>query len=557
MALHSLDSRSQLLERRRAILDQQDQLRQEQTRLDCALKDVDYLLNATQPINRLPNEILTDIFDRSFNGALFLDDYSSLIRKTRVRPRGATARTAVIPSVCRHWRTVACGTPRLWQTIHIRSSSNPDWLALCLTRCAQVPAHVTLECTVDKKVVSILSSSRPIIRFLSIPRAEIRTALIRDLLAGGESWPRLETLHIESRVPLDRDDTGIQLHTSRFPVLHTLTLDGLALPRDRDPSTYPNNLRNLTLRTRAWRISVDHILAIAGSMPHLESLDMRIASSIYQSPPPRNTIVLPALHTLVLSINLHQVAKQALAVLQFPAATEVSIKVYVTLQDPQTMFSILPPDPTSVFPSLATMDTVDLLISSEHECYQIRARSARGGTISFTLTSREDVDWDSGFPHYLEDLGRLFSAAPLTTLNICADSFGVDSITAPVPTWSSVLARLPALESCTLSGSDYPHEFWEALQGIGPSSTSAVNDIIPCPRLKVVKMLGWWTIECQDARFLAMPNALRHRAALGHRLEYLDVISLDVANLAPDEEYVQQLEQVVGELMWERREGRS
>ena len=78
-----------------------------------------------------------------------------------------------------------------------------------------------------------------------------------------------------------------------------------------------------------------------------------------------------------------------------------------------------------------------------------------------------------------------------------------------------------------------------------------------CPRLKVVKMLGWWTIECQDPRFLAMPNALRHRAALGHRLEYLDVISLDLPDLAPDGDYVQQLEQVVGELMWERRQGRS
>ena len=548
MASHPLASRSQLLERRRAILDQQDQLRQEQTRLDCALKDVDYLLNATQPINRLPNEILTDIFDRFLSGAEHLEQFSSSIRKIKIRPRGATARTAIIPSVCRHWRTVACGTPRLWQTIHIRASSNPDWLALCLARCAQVPAHVTLECSVDKSIVSILSSSRSIIRYLSIPREEVYPTRIRNLLAEGEGWPRLETLHFELRG--FTNNTNIQLHAARFPKLHTLTLDGISLPVNRDTSTYPNNLRNLTLRTRAWRISVDQILTIVGSMSHLENLVMHVAKSAPQGgPPPRDKIVLPVLRTLVLSINSHQVAKQVLAVLQFPAATSVSIKVYVTLQDTHTILSILPPDPVSVFPSLTTMDTVDLSISSEQACYQIRARGARGGKISFTLTSREDLDWDPGFPHYLEDLGHLFSAAPLATLNICTDSFGDDNMTAPVPTWSGVLARLPALESCTLSGSEYPHEFWEALQ--------AADDIIPCPRLKVVKMLGWWTIECQDPRFLAMPNALRHRAALGHRLEYLDVISLDVANLAPDEEYVQQLEQVVGELMWERREGRS
>ncbi|TFK79989.1 hypothetical protein K466DRAFT_438824, partial [Polyporus arcularius HHB13444] len=87
--------------------------------------------NASVSINRLPNEIV-------FNILTLYEQSDEDLR--RVPARMAWIR---IMSVCRHWHSIACGTPLLWSVIEA-SGDNVAWLDLCLARSATTPLRITL-----------------------------------------------------------------------------------------------------------------------------------------------------------------------------------------------------------------------------------------------------------------------------------------------------------------------------------------------------------------------------------------------------------------------------
>ncbi|TFK84205.1 hypothetical protein K466DRAFT_472983, partial [Polyporus arcularius HHB13444] len=87
-------------------------------------------LNSRLPINSLPYEILVKIFrivqtdPWIYQGRLINWNWLS------------------IQAVCRHWRTVLCSDPLSWRTITVYSRH--EWLQICLERCTDVHADVTL-----------------------------------------------------------------------------------------------------------------------------------------------------------------------------------------------------------------------------------------------------------------------------------------------------------------------------------------------------------------------------------------------------------------------------
>ena len=87
--------------------------------------------NGGQPISTLPPEIFVtiiaevDLLSRRLNGVKWDTNW-----------------TVACQLVCRHWRDVISSTPQFWQQIAIHSS--PEWLELCLTRCAGAPATIVV-----------------------------------------------------------------------------------------------------------------------------------------------------------------------------------------------------------------------------------------------------------------------------------------------------------------------------------------------------------------------------------------------------------------------------
>jgi hypothetical protein len=90
------------------------------------------LRNEFSPINRLPTETLSHIFD-----LVCIQDQDD----THVSPYHATK----LAQVCSQWRSDVISTPLLWSTIHVSQKTQPEFIALCLERSKEVPLEIILE----------------------------------------------------------------------------------------------------------------------------------------------------------------------------------------------------------------------------------------------------------------------------------------------------------------------------------------------------------------------------------------------------------------------------
>ncbi|RPD61941.1 hypothetical protein L227DRAFT_573813 [Lentinus tigrinus ALCF2SS1-6] len=150
-----------------------------------SILDIDELNNAQLPINALPEEILLEVFSL----VEVAPPLSGGENCSRVSTRMA------IQAVCRHWRRVLCSNPGSWRTIEVRSRS--EWLRICLERCADAPADITLHPrshTVDTWL--ILAQHASAIRSMTIRGLDEsgRTSVVGLLV--DHQWPILQRLKI-------------------------------------------------------------------------------------------------------------------------------------------------------------------------------------------------------------------------------------------------------------------------------------------------------------------------------------------------------------------------
>ncbi len=88
--------------------------------------------NDVQPAdNNLPQELFVQIIREVY----------WLIQRDVARSEWGTNWTSPYQLVCRCWRDVIRSTPWFWSQ-KIRVSRSPEWLELCLARCAGSPAKV-------------------------------------------------------------------------------------------------------------------------------------------------------------------------------------------------------------------------------------------------------------------------------------------------------------------------------------------------------------------------------------------------------------------------------
>lgn len=108
------------------------QVIQLQNTLEQALEAVLSLRNEFSPINQLPMETLSHIFD--------------LVCTYGQDASHAYARHATkLAQVCSRWRSNVISTPLLWSTIHISQKTRPEFITLCLERSKVVPLDIVLE----------------------------------------------------------------------------------------------------------------------------------------------------------------------------------------------------------------------------------------------------------------------------------------------------------------------------------------------------------------------------------------------------------------------------
>ncbi|RDX39400.1 hypothetical protein OH76DRAFT_1394626, partial [Lentinus brumalis] len=251
-----------LLQRRDTFVLQEDAL-------NCQLPDtqrrsileVGESLNSRLPINSLPYEILVKIFrivqtdPWIYQGRLIYWNWLS------------------IQAVCRHWRTVLCSDPLSWRTITVYSRH--EWLQICLERCTDVHADVTLhKKSLHSDTLSVLSQATPVVRSLAIVDLEgHRRGSFASWLTA-RRWPVLEEINVAglSQTPIDSlPPADIGLTIENAPSLRALRLQGRAFHPPAEGSLYPH-LRTLQLNLCEWPISFGRLLDVLENMTNIEDV---------------------------------------------------------------------------------------------------------------------------------------------------------------------------------------------------------------------------------------------------------------------------------------------
>lgn len=515
----------------------------------------DESMNAEAPINKLPEEVLAEIFDCLPDGPVL----ESIPRRANVKVVKVPARSSVVSPVCRRWRRVMCCTPYLWRNIFVHSRRH--WLILCLTRCASSPTNIFFRHFLCEETGRMLSINNWVskIHSLSLGALEGQWPFLVLTLLQLQNMPVLEKLHLQfSKGDLETCHLEfippVSLDADRFPNLHELSIDGFSLPSDL--STYPP-LRNLYVHTRSRVVFLDEFLHIVDVMRDLEVLSYHItvtSSSITRHATGQiyaREITLPKLHTLQLTIGSYAFATELLARIRIPAAKFVTIRVSGNgpRMNEDTISGYLPLDTSSILPMLDNVTSVETL--SSQRSYGIRAH---GPLQTIDLRRNHPLDdSNGGLRRCLTDLVRLFRSAPLITLSIREYQGNV-----PSSVWEDVFSHFPLLESIFIDrtsfvGENSAHPFWRALGPMLPSNALHSPGPLPCPlpRLRTVTVSRAYIAPILGVEPWAMPNALHARARRGYQLPRLKVGCVVEGNYPGPESdpvYLKHLEDSVGEL---------
>ncbi|KAI1791014.1 hypothetical protein LXA43DRAFT_459631 [Ganoderma leucocontextum] len=426
-------------------------------------------MNDAHPIGSLPPELFVHIFQE-------------LLRTDG--PAFGTDWTNPYQLVCRAWRDAICSTPSFWQEIWV--SRSPEWLQVCLARCAGTLA-----------IVYVLSDHSPSATFATLRcyATSIKACHAhsdRDSLSGLSSllaapMPALESLSLRhspfeaiADVPITHD---------LLPRLTTLSLANWSAPRETAVYTW---LRSLTLVDTTWPFSYDHFLDVMESSHDLEYLDLNLDmldehsdvldTLMAHHSPDRPPVVLPRLQAMKI-LAPPEVAFHLSASIYAPRATVIEVGSYIhgPDEDPGPLAAhLLAPILHLGYPFLRSPTSV--LIRCRNGMLGLRLQSGAGSFLCFLEHRLLMSDmWPTAYlAQNLTAIMDVFSVASVDTLEVEGRPDG-----AAAETWQRVFEGFPGLRTLHLKGSGTLGTLWLGLERATAASIEQ-DGVVSCPFLSEV-----------------------------------------------------------------------
>ncbi|KAF9002440.1 hypothetical protein BDQ17DRAFT_1356865 [Cyathus striatus] len=250
------------------------------------------------PFNRLPAELLQEIFERCIDWERTHDLFDVVIQPRRWI-------TMAISQVCQQWRSVTLSIPRLWAYIYI---NNANFIQLCMQRSENRPLYLTTPHFAHRKVSkdAISHMIDHITRWKAVKIVAERCD--PDDISGlqGKPTPLLESLHLHGMAfPFERrlslTDTFFSLLSSSSQARH-LRLTDLPLPTFLDINMW-SRLTMITLRELQPLTSDDCIKCLSMCTSAIEIV---FTSVMVDLPPPskaHSVTLLPQLSKLELGLR--------------------------------------------------------------------------------------------------------------------------------------------------------------------------------------------------------------------------------------------------------------
>ena len=422
------------------------------------------LLNETQPINVLPNEMLVYIIELSQPTPDALDAANWLGRLY----------------ICRRWYHLITSVPRFWRDIYV--SSHPEWLELCLSRCAGViPANVYITGRFSlMSTIPALQDHASAIR--GITYTILRASWVSDIAQLlSVPLPSLQTIDISLSTKSPRYAT-IDSRPENLTHLKTLKLRCCRVPTN--PAIYAT-LSSLNISRCSWRIRFENFLDVIKVARTLSVLILddcfaewyKVPQGLARRNPPRRTpILLRQVRFLQLTAIPAALASQLLAHIRIPNAHHLHINAHTRHQIASTgVWDILPVNVAAFCPSLTLATSLRINASGSSMSLHMRASS-----MSPKVPMIELVLFDS-----------LSSSAQ----------------------WDQVLRSVPAVQQLSANMND---AFFSTLKAV-PLHAGAT---VCCPNLTTLSYSNFG-ITARESTFDAILDCLRIRSETGTRLDKL------------------------------------
>ncbi|KAM5545800.1 hypothetical protein V8D89_000838 [Ganoderma adspersum] len=473
--------------------------------------------NARPITSSLPQELFVQIFREVYR----------LVRKEASRDQWATNWSSPYQLVCRSWRDVIRSTPSFWG-FEIRVSRSPEWLEVCLERCAGSPA-----------VVFAFTPYEPLPTFTILRRYASCIAECHLSYSTGKG-PWLEGLSSFLSTPLPILDTlsinayyeetaNISFTHDLLPQLLILTLDNCIPPSDA--AVYAS-LRAFRLSRSPWQISYADFLGLLSQCRNLESLMIEgtlldrfletVTTSSTMSPRLRDLpVVLPSLQVLRLC-GAREVLFDLLGRLHAPLVTTIATETFVDHAHPSPHISqLIAPDIQLRHPLMCR--PTEIFIRCKDGDFKVSLRHGENydDRLLFEFTG-PSFAWNT-------DLEPNIVAAIDTFSFDLVDTLYVDGVLEEVRAnvWHRAFQACRNLRVLHLSGRGTLHSVWQGLWGDVTLPSSPCDGLVCCPLLTEIVVNGycdyaWTSFSATPTLFELMWGTLRARAdQYGTRLKTL------------------------------------
>ncbi|KAH9895590.1 hypothetical protein C8Q73DRAFT_688589 [Cubamyces lactineus] len=524
-----------------------NELMEQQAKLGRELVSLRRAYNATRPINKLPVEILTMIF-----------------QLLQVHHGFFSPRWYTVAAVCKHWHELAHDITTLWRHIDFRGLaticnvfvSRPGLRTTALSNCLSKFKNDSLE-HIRGRVIGASNNFdqssdccflphalRHFERFSTLTEVlEIRDMKMQDSSMSGEDYEEYEAeVKVNACAFEERYSANLKLpfNPAMHPRLRSLSLVTVAFTSNLVPIP---TLRELYLSDCVrMPTSMSAFLAFVSGCQALEVLKLRIfrpkddhlppaiKGKAPQPIPPLTPTALPA---TLRRLDIEDIAPWIARMLEAMVLPE-RINLSVTMiagRDPFPSNRAWDTPIYTAFPEqgpcrtiLRSVDTVRVDVDADALLYRITARCSEEGGSTLNITADiPDARQGEYLPDFLTEITKLFHEAPLTDLTIAAvgelhEAFREEC-------WARTMKSFPRLKRLAVSmsvtaKSDFPHPLVPMFKVLGDPDDDGTD---LCPDLNVLVLHP--PIAKHEAGVMASAvDCLRNRATRGRVLSQIDIL---------------------------------
>ncbi|KAI9060797.1 hypothetical protein FKP32DRAFT_1678741 [Trametes sanguinea] len=469
----------------------------EQARIrEAELRGLRALLNAGVPINRLPNELLVEIFSY-----VQRDDKHGIGWLHMLR-------------VCRYWFCIIATTPWLWRRLVVGACTNILRTGLARSKETVVSVETSKTLFMDRllpQVLMLIESHTHRIGSLELDCVQPTTAVLLGDFLQTHEMPQMRCLRLWARTSEEGSAPALSLSLERLPKLRSLHTDGVKLLSST--SVFPQ-LRILDLTDQApdAGTSLAPLINMVRNLVNIEELQL----SVMGTQLPTNPAPIPVVHDKVelgklrvLSMSMEApLLSQLLNNIVVPAAARVRLNARCP------RFAIQPPTATELLssgkdclPVLPEIVSAKIHMGNDGTCISGDTSFVANAYLfdyPFTLTvDGFHAEWDDEDTtvDLRDPLSVIEDAQKLEALHIKCDTTYIGLVD-----WRGTLFRYPKLRRLEILVDnedlmDLPETEW-LVQQLDPWMPDRPDDYglhptrlgeLPIPELECLHLCGTWS----------------------------------------------------------------